>query len=84
LAAIHIGKIPMTIDQVERALDRIRPYLQGDGGNVHLLDITGNSVRVKLSGACHGCPASMMTLRYGIERILREEFPELENVFAEF
>ena len=74
----------MTSQQVETALDRIRPYLRGDGGDVHLLEIAGNSIRVKLTGACHGCPASMMTLRHGIERILREEFPELENVVAEF
>ena len=74
----------MTSEQVEKALDRIRPYLQADGGNVRLLQMTENSIRLKLTGACHGCPASMMTLRYGIERVLREEFPELEDVEAEF
>ena len=74
----------MTSEQVEKTLDRIRPYLQADGGNVRLLQMTENSVRLKLTGACHGCPASMMTLRHGIERILREEFPELEDVIAEF
>jgi Fe-S cluster biogenesis protein NfuA len=74
----------MTSEQIETALDRIRPYLRADGGNVELLEVVGNSIRVKLTGACHGCPASMMTLRHGIERILREEFPELESVMADF
>jgi len=74
----------VTSEQIETALDRIRPYLRSDGGNVELLEVAGNSVKIKLVGACHGCPGSMMTLRHGIERILREKFPDLEEVIAEF
>lgn len=70
--------------RVEAALDRIRPALQMDGGNVELVSIDGYSVRVRLTGHCVGCPSAQMTLQYGIERALRDEIPELENVEAEF
>jgi Fe-S cluster biogenesis protein NfuA len=73
-----------TRDQVEEALNRIRPMLQADGGNIELLDIVGNSVHVKMIGACSGCPASAMTLRHGVERILRQELSEFEELIAEF
>jgi Fe-S cluster biogenesis protein NfuA len=73
-----------TRDQVEETLNRIRPMLQADGGNIELLDIVGNSVHVKMVGACSGCPASAMTLRHGVERILRQELPEFEELIAEF
>jgi Fe-S cluster biogenesis protein NfuA len=73
-----------TRDQVEEALNRIRPMLQVDGGNIELLDIVGNSVHVKMIGACSGCPASAMTLRHGVERILRQELSEFEELIAEF
>jgi Fe-S cluster biogenesis protein NfuA len=74
----------LTRDQVEVALNRIRPFLHADGGNIELLEVVGNSVHVKLMGACSGCPASAMTLRHGVERILREELPEFEELIAEF
>ena len=48
----------MTSEQIETALDRIRPYLRSDGGNVELLEVAGNSVKIKLVGACHGCPGA--------------------------
>lgn len=70
--------------RVQAALDRIRPALQMDGGDVELVGIDGYSVKVRLTGHCVGCPSAQMTLQYGIERALRDEIPELENVDAEF
>jgi Fe-S cluster biogenesis protein NfuA len=62
--------------QVEQALDRIRPYLQRDGGDIKLIDITEDGVvKVQLTGACHGCPMSQMTLKQGVERALMKEVP---------
>jgi Fe-S cluster biogenesis protein NfuA len=70
----------MTKEQVENALNKIRPALQADGGNVELVDVDGNVVKVKLTGACGGCPMSQMTLKMGIERILKQEIPSVERV----
>lgn len=71
----------MDMEKVEAVLDRrIRPALQMDGGNIDLIDVKENKVYVRLVGACHGCPSSMMTLKFGVERLLREEFPELTEV----
>lgn len=69
--------------QVEEALDRIRPALQQDGGDLELLDVTEDGVvKVKLTGACGSCPMSQMTLKMGIEQRLREEVPEVSMVEA--
>ena len=70
----------LTREQVEEALERIRPMLQADGGNIDLIAVEGNSVKVKLQGACCGCPGAAMTLRYGVERILRENLAEFEQL----
>ena len=67
---------------VEKALDKVRPHLQADGGDVELIEIQGNVVKVRLKGACSGCPMAMMTLQSGIARILKEEIPEVEKVEA--
>jgi Fe-S cluster biogenesis protein NfuA len=67
-------------EQVEEALNEIRPYLQRDGGDVELVDVKDGVVMVKLTGACHGCPMSQMTLTYGIERNLKEKIPEVVRV----
>jgi Fe-S cluster biogenesis protein NfuA len=69
-------------EKVEAALNKIRPMLQADGGNVELLgvDETDGVVRVRLQGACAGCPMSQMTLKNGIERILKEQIPEVTRV----
>lgn len=68
-------------DRVEEALDMIRPALIMDGGNVDLVDITDEGVvLVRLVGACHGCPASTMTLKAGIEATLKEQVPEISRV----
>lgn len=70
-------------DKIEAALDKIRPSLQADGGNVELVDVTQDGiVKVKLTGACGGCPMSQMTLKMGIERVLKQEVPEVKEVVA--
>ena len=69
-------------EQVEEVLDQIRPHLQADGGDVELVDINDGVVTVKLTGACHGCPMSQMTLKNGVERILKENIPEIKSVEA--
>ena len=69
-------------DRVEKALDKIRPALEADGGNVELVDVDEEKgiVTVKLVGACGSCPMSQMTLRMGVERVLKEEIPEIVEV----
>ncbi len=69
-------------DKVEAVLDKIRPGLVADGGNVELVDVNDGVVTVKLVGACAGCPMSSMTLKNGIEQILRREIPEIKAVLA--
>jgi len=69
-------------DKVEEVLDKIRPSLMRDGGNVELIDVNDGVVKVKLTGACAGCPMSTMTLKMGIERILKQEIPEIKEVVA--
>jgi len=69
-------------EKVEAALNRIRPSLLADGGNVELVDVKGGVVRLKLTGACSGCPMAAMTLQQGIERVLKEEVPEVKEVVA--
>ncbi|MFQ6099917.1 MAG: NifU family protein [Anaerolineae bacterium] len=69
--------------KVENALLTIRPRLQADGGDVELVDVNDEgAVSVQLTGTCRGCPMSTMTLRMGIERILREQIPEVRSVEA--
>lgn len=70
-------------EKVESVLDKVRPMLQGDGGDVELVDITDSGVvQVRLTGACKGCPMSQMTLKNGIERIVLKEIPEVKAVEA--
>lgn len=70
-------------EKVEAALDKIRPQLQADGGNVELVEATEDGiVRVRLQGACAGCPMSQMTLKNGIERVLKQEVPAVKTVEA--
>jgi Fe-S cluster biogenesis protein NfuA len=68
--------------KVKEVLDKVRPYLERDGGNVELVEVNGGTVKVKLVGACAGCPMSKMTLKNGIERVLKEEVPEVKEVVA--
>ena len=70
-------------EQVEKALDKVRGMLMADGGNVELVDVNDEGVvKVKLTGACAGCPMSTMTLKNGIERLLKEELPEVKEVVS--
>ena len=69
-------------DKVEEVLDKIRPNLMQDGGNVELVDIEDGTVKVKLTGACGCCPMSTMTLKMGIEKVLKQEIPEIKEVVA--
>lgn len=69
-------------DKVEAVLNKIRPSLVADGGNVELIDVNDGVVKIKLTGACAGCPMATMTLKQGIERILKREIPELKEVVA--
>ena len=70
----------LTLDNVERVLDELRPYLMADGGNVEVVELDGPIVKVRLQGACGSCPSSTMTLKMGIERKLREAIPEISEV----
>lgn len=68
-------------EKVQKALEQIRPMLQADGGDVELVDVEENGiVKVRLQGACAGCPMSQMTLRNGIERLLKQQVPEVKGV----
>jgi Fe-S cluster biogenesis protein NfuA len=69
-------------EKVETILAQIRPTLQADGGDVELVEATDGVVKLKLTGACNGCPMASMTLRNGIERILKEQLPEVKEVVA--
>jgi len=80
----EVSNLEATIDRktVEQVLDRIRPALQMDGGDVELVDIEGKVVRLRMTGACGGCPMSQLTLQMGIEAALRDAIPDLERVEA--
>lgn len=67
-------------DKVEEVLNQIRPSLHADGGDVELVDVKDGIVSVKLTGACSGCPMSTLTLKNGIERLLKEEIPGIKEV----
>jgi Fe-S cluster biogenesis protein NfuA len=67
-------------EKVQEALNKIRPNLQADGGDVELVDVVDGVVKVKLTGACGMCPMSTMTLKMGIERALKEQIPEIKEV----
>ncbi len=67
-------------ERVQHVIDRIRPAVQGDGGDIELVDVVGDTVKIRFHGACHGCPSSTMTLQHGIERNIREKVPEVKSV----
>lgn len=70
-------------EQVQTALEKIRPSLQADGGDVVLIDVEDDgTVKVKLTGACGGCPMATMTLKQGIERLLKKEVPGVKEVVS--
>jgi Fe-S cluster biogenesis protein NfuA len=68
-------------ERVEKALEKIRPYLVADGGDIVMVDITDDMVvKVEMRGACHGCPFSMQTLKAGVEIAVKKEVPEIKQV----
>ncbi|MCA1962109.1 MAG: NifU family protein [Desulfomonile sp.] len=70
-------------EAIQNALNTVRPQLQADGGDCELIDVTDDgTVKVRLTGACGGCPMSQMTLKMGIERVLRERVPGIKAVEA--
>ena len=70
-------------ENIKAAIENIRPFLQRDGGDVEFVEYTEDKiVKVRLQGACHGCPHAQMTIKNGIEQILKEAYPEIEAVEA--
>jgi len=69
-----------TKERIEKALEELRPNLQADGGNIELIDVREGVVKVKLTGACAGCPMSQMTLQWGVEQLLKKKVPEIQKV----
>ena len=70
-------------ERVKKALETVRPYLQSDGGDIELIEVTDDlSVKVRLTGACHGCPYSMQTLKAGVEQAIMKEVPEVKKVIS--
>ncbi|MGE5484756.1 MAG: NifU family protein [Ignavibacteriales bacterium] len=69
-------------EKVEQALSKVRPNLQADGGDVELVDVSDGVVKVRLRGACGGCPMAQMTLKNAIERVIKAEVPEVKRVDA--
>jgi Fe-S cluster biogenesis protein NfuA len=69
-------------EKIEAALAKVRPMLVADGGDVQLIDVEDGVVKLKLTGACGGCPMATMTLKGGIERVLKEQVPEVKEVVA--
>lgn len=67
---------------VETVLEKIRPALQADGGDVELVDVEGGVVKVRLTGACGGCPMATVTLKNGIEALLKKEIPSVDQVIS--
>ena len=74
------GNLELTLENVDRVLDEMRPYLLADGGNVAVKGIEGGIVELELQGACGSCPSSSMTMKMGLERGLREKIPEIVDV----
>ena len=71
-------------EKVEKAIDSIRGYLQADGGDVELVDVIEDEgiVKVRLTGACGSCPMSQMTLQMGVERVIKQQVPEVKRIMA--
>jgi Fe-S cluster biogenesis protein NfuA len=70
----------VTREQVSAIIDRVRPFIQSDGGDIELVDVTDNKARVRMSGNCVGCPSASMTLYMGLEQALKDEIPGFEEL----
>jgi len=68
--------------RIQLVLGRLRPYLQADGGDIELLDVSGHKATVRLTGKCAGCPSAHLTLHVGVEMAIKEEIPELEELIV--
>jgi Fe-S cluster biogenesis protein NfuA len=77
-----VNKVPAMKEEVEKVLEEVRPYLRAEGGDVELIDVTDGVVKVKLTGACAGCPMSQMTLKWGVEQYLKKKIPSIMRVDA--
>jgi len=78
-----VKKVNETIeDKVQKAIQEVRPNLQADGGDIELLGVENGIVKVKLKGACAGCPMSTMTIQWGVENYLKKKIPEVVKVEA--
>jgi Fe-S cluster biogenesis protein NfuA len=69
-------------DKVQAIIDRLRPMIQGDGGDIELVDVLENKAKVRMTGNCVGCPSAQMTLYMGLEMVLKEEIPEFEELLV--
>ncbi len=69
-------------EKVEKAVEKIRPFLQRDGGDIELVDVADGVVKVRLKGACSGCPMAQMTLKEGVEKAIKKDVPEVVKVEA--
>ena len=80
---MEVAEKEKLLGRIRITLDKVRPYLQSDGGDIELVDVTDDyTVKVKLTGACSGCPFSMQTLKAGVEQALIKEIPEIVEVMA--
>jgi len=70
------------LEKVKAVIEKIRPRLQMDGGDIELIDVEDGKVKVRLKGACAGCPGAQMTLKMGVEKVIKEEVPEVKEVIA--
>ena len=82
IAPASVGEGPIDVEKLNEALDYIRPAVQADGGDLVLLGAEDGKVNLQMVGACGGCPLSMMTLKAGIERILKDRVPGVREVIA--
>jgi Fe-S cluster biogenesis protein NfuA len=69
-------------ENVKAAIEEIRPSLQMDGGDIEFVEMDGNNVKVRLKGACHGCPAAAYTLQFSVEKHIKKRVPQVESVIA--
>jgi len=70
----------ISTERVQTVLEKVRPFLQADGGDIELVEVRGNSIDIRLTGLCAGCPSAHMTLHAGVEVAMREEMPEFETL----
>jgi Fe-S cluster biogenesis protein NfuA len=77
---VRLGGDKEMRENIEKALEKIRPALRADGGDIELIDVVDGVVKVRLTGACGGCPMSQMTLKMGVEKVLKQQVPEVKSV----